>query len=66
MAVRLVAFNLFERGLKNIKFHFCYAQSLQVFSAWPGSHTQGFYKKKCLYPEIKKNIHDLLAVMTGT
>ena len=27
-AVRLVAFNFFERGLKNIRVHFCHTQSL--------------------------------------
>ena len=28
MKVRLVAINFFERGLKDINFHFCLAQSL--------------------------------------
>ena len=35
MTLRLVAFNFFERGLKNINFHFCYAQSLSDLNKLP-------------------------------
>ena len=43
MIVRLVAFNFFERELKDINFHFCYSQSLVA----------NYRKVKALYGSYK-------------